>query len=591
MNREELKKLLPHREPMLLLDEAELVGDEAHGKITITGDEYFLQGHFPGNPVVPGVIQCEMLAQNCCVLLMGDEEARGATPFYTSLDKVRFKRPVRPGDTVDLVCSITRARGPFRFATGTASVNGEVCCRADMSLHSCKKVKEGFMFDKVLIANRGEVAVRVIRACRDMGIKTVAVYSTADADALHVQLADEAYCIGGPRLAESYLNDDAVLTCAVKSGAKAIHPGYGFFSEKASFVRDCDKYGLAFVGPSAEVIDNMGDKDAARRTAAAAGVPIVPGCDLLKSPEEATAEAERIGCPVLIKARAGGGGRGIRKVERVEDAAKAFIEARAEGEAVFGDGECYMEKFVVPAHHVEVQIMADKQGHMFSLGERECSVQRRNQKLIEESPAPCLDGHDDIRARMHKAARDLARAVGYEGAGTIEFLYSDDGNFYFMEMNTRLQVEHPVTEFVTDTDLVKWQLRVAAGQPLPFEQEDVPVRNHAMECRINAETPDYLPSCGTVTALRVPGGPRVRWDSAMFTGANVPPYYDSMLGKLIVCAPTRDGAIRKMRSALGELVIEGVSENSELQLDVLANDEFLSGMYHTDLMGHLYADE
>ena len=325
------------------------------------------------------------------------------------------------------------------------------------------------MFDKVLIANRGEVAVRVIRACRDMGIKTVAVYSTADADALHVQLADEAYCIGGPRLAESYLNDDAVLTCAVKSGAKAIHPGYGFFSEKASFVRDCDKYGLAFVGPSAKVIDSMGDKDAARRTAAAAGVPIVPGCDLLKSPEEATAEAERIGCPVLIKARAGGGGRGIRKVERVEDAAKAFIEARAEGEAVFGDGECYMEKFVAPAHHVEVQIMADKQGHVFSLGERECSVQRRNQKLIEESPAPCLDGHDDIRARMHKAARDLARAVGYEGAGTIEFLYSDDGNFYFMEMNTRLQVEHPVTEFVTDTDLVKWQLRVAAGQPLPFE--------------------------------------------------------------------------------------------------------------------------
>ena len=586
MNKEELKKLLPHREPMLLLDEAELVGDEAHGKITITGDEYFLQGHFPGNPVVPGVIQCEMLAQNCCVLLMGDEEARGATPFYTSLDKVRFKRPVRPGDTVDLVCSITRARGPFRFASTVRFAVAPICL-----LHSCTKVKEGFMFDKVLIANRGEVAVRVIRACRDMGIKTVAVYSTADADALHVQLADEAYCIGGPRLAESYLNDDAVLTCAVKSGAKAIHPGYGFFSEKASFVRDCDKYGLAFVGPSAEVIDSMGDKDAARRTAAAAGVPIVPGCDLLKSPEEATAEAERIGCPVLIKARAGGGGRGIRKVERVEDAAKAFIEARAEGEAVFGDGECYMEKFVAPAHHVEVQIMADKQGHVFSLGERECSVQRRNQKLIEESPAPCLDGHNDIRARMHKAARDLARAVGYEGAGTIEFLYSDDGNFYFMEMNTRLQVEHPVTEFVTDTDLVKWQLRVAAGQPLPFEQEDMPVRNHAMECRINAETPDFLPSCGTVTALRVPGGPRVRWDSAMFTGAKVPPYYDSMLGKLIVCAPTRDGAIRKMRSVLGELVIEGVSENSELQLDVLANDEFLSGMYHTDLMGHLYADE
>ena len=447
------------------------------------------------------------------------------------------------------------------------------------------------MFDKILVANRGEVAVRVIRACRDMGVRTVAVYSPADAEALHVRLADEAYCIGGSRLAESYLNEDAVLTCAVKSGAKAIHPGYGFFSENAGFVRECEKCGLAFVGPSADVISRMGDKDAARRTAKAAGVPVVPGCDLLKSPEEAEREARRIGCPVLIKARSGGGGRGIRKVERVEDAARAFTEAHTEAEVVFGDGECYMEKFVSPAHHVEVQIMADKFGNVYSLGERECSVQRRNQKLIEESPAPCLEGRDDVRERMHRAARDLARAVGYEGAGTIEFLYSDDGQFYFMEMNTRLQVEHPVTEFVTDTDLVKWQLRVAAGQPLPFSQEDVPMRGHAMECRINAETPEFLPSCGTVTMLHVPGGPRVRWDSAMFTGAAVPPYYDSMLGKLIVCAPTRDGAIRKMRSALGELVIEGVSENSELQLDVLANDEFLSGMYHTDLMGHLYADE
>ncbi len=447
------------------------------------------------------------------------------------------------------------------------------------------------MFDKILVANRGEVAVRVIRACRDMGVRTVAVYSPADAEALHVRLADEAYCIGGSRLAESYLNEDAVLTCAVKSGAKAIHPGYGFFSENAGFVRECEKCGLAFIGPSADVISRMGDKDAARRTAKVAGVPVVPGCDLLKSPEEAEREARRIGCPVLIKARSGGGGRGIRKVERVEDAARAFTEAHTEAEVVFGDGECYMEKFVSPAHHVEVQIMADKFGNVYSLGERECSVQRRNQKLIEESPAPCLEGRDDVRERMHRAARDLARAVGYEGAGTIEFLYSDDGQFYFMEMNTRLQVEHPVTEFVTDTDLVKWQLRVAAGQPLPFSQEDVPMRGHAMECRINAETPEFLPSCGTVTMLHVPGGPRVRFDSALFPGASVPPYYDSMLAKLIVCAPTRDGAIRKMRSALGELVIEGVEENSDLQLRILSNEEFLSGNYHTNLMEHIYAEQ
>ena len=447
------------------------------------------------------------------------------------------------------------------------------------------------MFDKILVANRGEVAVRVIRACRDMGVRTVAVYSPADAEALHVRLADEAYCIGGSRLAESYLNEDAVLTCAVKSGAKAIHPGYGFFSENAGFVRECEKCGLAFVGPSADVISRMGDKDAARRTAKAAGVPVVPGCDLLKSPEEAEREARRIGCPVLIKARSGGGGRGIRKVERAEDAARAFTEAHTGAEVVFGDGECYMEKFVSPAHHVEVQIMADKFGNVYSLGERECSVQRRNQKLIEESPAPCLEGRDDVRERMHRAARDLARAVGYEGAGTIEFLYSDDGQFYFMEMNTRLQVEHPVTEFVTDTDLVKWQLRVAAGQPLPFSQEDVPMRGHAMECRINAETPEFLPSCGTVTMLHVPGGPRVRFDSALFPGASVPPYYDSMLAKVIVCAPTRDGAVRKMRSALGELVIEGVEENSDLQLRILSNEEFLSGNYHTNLMEHIYAEQ
>lgn len=450
------------------------------------------------------------------------------------------------------------------------------------------------MFKKILIANRGEIAVRVIRACKEMGVQTVAVYSTADANALHVQLADEAYCIGGPRPQDSYLNEDAILTVAVASGATAIHPGYGFLSENAGFARRCRECGVVFVGPSPEVIERMGDKDAARRCAKEAGVPIVPGCDLLKSAEEAEREAERIGFPVLIKARAGGGGRGIRKVECAQDAGKAFTEAHAEAEAAFGDGECYMEKFVAPAHHVEVQVLADAHGNVVTLGERECSVQRRNQKLLEESPAPCLEGRDDIRERMYEAARNLARAVGYEGAGTIEYLYADDGNFYFMEMNTRLQVEHPVTEFVTDIDLVKWQLRVAAGVEFPYAQDEImpAKRSHAIECRINAEgpAPDYRPSCGTIHSMHVPNGPWVRFDSSLYPGAVVPPYYDSMLGKLIVRAGTREEAIRKMRSALTELIIDGVDANTELQLDILSNSEFLSGIYHTNLMEHLYED-
>lgn len=450
------------------------------------------------------------------------------------------------------------------------------------------------MFKKILIANRGEIAVRVIRACKEMGVQTVAVYSTADANALHVQLADEAYCIGGPRPQDSYLNEDAILTVAVASGATAIHPGYGFLSENAGFARRCRECGVVFVGPSPEVIERMGDKDAARRCAKEAGVPIVPGCDLLKSAGEAEREAERIGCPVLIKARAGGGGRGIRKVECAQDAGKAFTEAHAEAEAAFGDGECYMEKFVAPAHHVEVQVLADAHGNVVTLGERECSVQRRNQKLLEESPAPCLEGRDDIRERMYEAARNLARAVGYEGAGTIEYLYADDGNFYFMEMNTRLQVEHPVTEFVTDIDLVKWQLRVAAGVEFPYAQDEImpAKRSHAIECRINAEgpAPDYRPSCGTIHSMHVPNGPWVRFDSSLYPGAVVPPYYDSMLGKLIVRAGTREEAIRKMRSALTELIIDGVDANTELQLDILSNSEFLSGIYHTNLMEHLYED-
>ncbi len=441
------------------------------------------------------------------------------------------------------------------------------------------------MFQKILIANRGEIAVRVIRACKEMGVQTVAVFSTADRDALHVALADESYCIGGPRPQDSYLNQDAILTVAVETGASAIHPGYGFLSENPGFARACEECGVVFVGPSPEVIEQMGNKDNARRIARESGVPVTPGCDLLSSPEQAVREAERIGCPVLIKARAGGGGRGIRRVDDPAEAGRAFTEASSEAQASFGDGNCYMEKFVEHAHHVEVQLLCDSHGDILTLGERECSVQRRNQKLLEESPCPCLP--DDVRPALYESARAMARAVGYTGVGTIEFLYTDDGHYYFMEMNTRLQVEHPVTEFVTGIDLVKWQLRVAAGARLPMRQDEVHVTGHAIECRINSETREGVPSCGKVTMLHVPDGPWVRFDSAMYEGMNVPPYYDSMLGKLIVYAQTREEAIRKMRSALGELAIEGISDNSELQLDILNDPEFLSGTYHTDLMGHI----
>ena len=442
------------------------------------------------------------------------------------------------------------------------------------------------MFSKILIANRGEVAVRVIRACKEMGVETVSVFSSADRDALHVALADESYCIGGPRPQDSYLNKEAVLTVAVESGATAIHPGYGFLAENAEFARMCRECGVVFIGPTPEVIERMGNKDMARVCAREAGVPLAEGCDLLTSADQAEAEARRIGCPVLIKARAGGGGRGIRRVDSPEAARAAYQEAYAEALAAFGDGECYMEKFIEHAHHVEVQLLCDEHGHAVAVGERECSVQRRNQKLLEESPCPCLK--PEVRAQLWAAAVRLAQRVGYTGVGTIEFLYTDDGHFYFMEMNTRLQVEHPVTEMVSGLDLVKWQMRCAAGAELPFDQDGVHVQGHAIECRINAETPDFLPSSGKITMLHVPNGPWVRFDSALYQGCTVPPYYDSLLGKLIVHAPTREEAVRKMRSALGELAIEGVCDNSELQLDILNNPEFLSGVYHTDLMGHLY---
>jgi acetyl-CoA carboxylase biotin carboxylase subunit len=440
------------------------------------------------------------------------------------------------------------------------------------------------LFPKILIANRGEIAVRIIRACKEMGILTVAVYSEADRDALHVSMADESYCIGGPKATSSYLNQKAILSAAILSNAQAIHPGYGFLSENADFAALCETHGLKFIGPSAKVIRLMGDKDEAKRTMKNLGVPTIPGCDLIRDANEAKQAAERVGFPLLLKARAGGGGRGIRRVDRMEDVEGAYRAASAEALASFSDGGLYMEKFLQHVKHVEMQILCDQKGHAVCLGERDCSMQRRNQKLIEESPCALISA--ELRARMTETAANAAQKAGYEGVGTLEFLLDRDKNFYFMEMNTRLQVEHPVTEMVTGIDLVKWQIRVAAGMELPFTQADIAVRGHAIECRINAEDPqmDFKPSCGQVTLLHIPGGPWVRFDTALYQGYQVPPFYDSMIGKLIVHAPTRHEAIRKMQAALCETVIEGIEHTGLFQADLINESAFLDGSYATDFL-------
>ena len=440
------------------------------------------------------------------------------------------------------------------------------------------------MFSKILIANRGEIAVRIIRACKEMGITTVAVFSEADRDALHVSLADESICIGPAPVAQSYLNMTALLSTAVACGAQAIHPGYGLLSENAHFAQLCEECHISFIGPPSEVITRMGDKDEAKRTMRAAGVPVIPGGGIIPSVAEAFAEGDAIGYPLLVKARSGGGGRGIRKVEKKEDLERAFLAATAEAESAFGDGAVYMEKFLAPSKHIEMQLLCDNYGGVVCLGERECSMQRKNQKLIEESPSPAIS--EETRAQMIEASIKAAKAVDYRGLGTIEFLLGPDGHFYFMEMNTRLQVEHPVTEMVTGLDLVKWQIRVAAGMELDFCQQDVHLSGHAIECRINAEDPlhNFRPSCGTISLLHIPGGPNVRFDTALYQGYTIPPFYDSMVGKLIVHAGTRQEAIRKMKAALCETIVEGIENNRELQVDLISEPEFLDGSYTTDFL-------
>ena len=433
------------------------------------------------------------------------------------------------------------------------------------------------MFKRILIANRGEIAVRVFRACRELEIEPVVVYSQADREALHVQLAEQAYCIGPARSADSYLNVNAILTVAQAAGCDAIHPGYGFLSENADFADACEAAGITFIGPSGDVIRAMGNKAAARKLMQSAGVPVVPGSDgAVDTAEQARALADSIGYPVLIKASAGGGGRGMRRVYEPEQLIPLFEEARSESLACFGSGEMYLEKLIVNPRHIEFQIMADGQGHVIQLGDRDCSIQRRNQKLLEESPSKALS--PQLREAMGAAAVAAARAAGYENAGTIEFVLDQDGKFYFIEMNTRIQVEHPVTELVTGLDLVREQIRVSAGLPLSVTQEEVLFRGHAIECRINAEDPfTFVPSPGRVTAWHLPGGPGIRIDTHVFSGYTVPPYYDSMIGKIIAHGDTREQAIARMRVALSELAVEGIKTNTKLHRELLADERFFQG--------------
>jgi acetyl-CoA carboxylase biotin carboxylase subunit len=438
------------------------------------------------------------------------------------------------------------------------------------------------MFKRILIANRGEIALRVIRACQELGIRAVVVYSEADADALHVRLADEAVCIGPAHAGQSYLNIPRIISAASVSNCEAIHPGYGFLAENAHFAEICESCGITFIGPSSSMIRKMGDKAFARKTMSDVGVPILPGsAGRMKSSDEAVALASELGLPVIIKAADGGGGRGMRVVWKAEDIQGSFSVAQTEAEAAFGSRGVYLEKFLVQPRHVEFQIMGDSFGNVVHLNERDCSIQRRHQKLIEETPSPALD--KILREAMGEAAVRGAKSINYQGAGTAEFLLDANRNFYFMEMNARIQVEHPVTEEATGLDLIKEQIRIAAGERLSVVQDDITLRGHAIECRVNAEDPDsdFRPSPGRITYLHMPGGPGVRVDSHVYSGYEIPPHYDSMIGKIITFGSDRAEAISKMTRALGETIIEGVETTIPFHLQVMADDAFREGDYDT----------
>lgn len=438
------------------------------------------------------------------------------------------------------------------------------------------------MFSKVLVANRGEIGLRIIRACKEMGIRTVAVYSEADRDSLHVLFADEAICIGKAPSKESYLNIAAIISAAEVTDVEAIHPGYGFLSENAHFAEVCDACKITFIGPPPDAISKMGDKSVARETMKKAKVPIVPGSEgIIKDEKEAIKVAEKIGYPVMIKASAGGGGKGMRIAHNRESLISGFHMAQNEAEAAFGNNEVYIEKYIDEARHIEIQVLADKSGNTIHLRERECSIQRRHQKLIEETPSPAVNSR--LRERMGEVAVRAAKAVGYFSAGTVEFILDKEGNFHFMEMNTRIQVEHPITEMITGVDLVKQQIGIAAGEKLSYQQKDITCNSHSIECRINAEDPDnnFIPSSGKVTEYNPPGGPGVRLDSHLYKGYSIPPHYDSLIAKLIVHAEDRKSAIARMKRALEEFVIEGINTTISFHLEVLETEEFQKGEYST----------
>lgn len=441
------------------------------------------------------------------------------------------------------------------------------------------------MIEKVLVANRGEIAVRIIRACKEMGIATVAVYSTADEEALHVQLADEAVCIGSPLPKNSYLNIENIISAAVLTGCDALHPGFGFLSENAKFAEICEKCGITFIGPTGEMIRLMGDKAKAREMMIAAGVPVVPGSEgKIEDLGEAMCLADGIGYPVILKAAAGGGGRGMRIVWKKEEFEKAFLSASSEAENAFGDGSMYLEKYIQKPRHIEFQILSDAYGNVVHLGERDCSLQRRHQKVMEEAPSPFLN--NDMRKRMGEIAVTAAKAVNYQNAGTIEFIVDASGEFYFIEMNTRIQVEHPITEMVTGMDLIKAQIKIAAKEPLAVKQKDIHIKGHAIECRINAENPllNFKPCAGTIEELYLPGGRGVRIESALYESYKVPPTYDSMLAKVITFGDTREEAIAIMKRALGEMVIEGIETNVFFQYQLLNEAAFVEGKFDTSFI-------